>query len=287
MTVLLELALAILWLWALYGLLSAAFALGFRVGGFFDLSVGGSFLVGAYTSWVLAQVLPIFIAVAIGVVLAAMGAILIGRWIIAPLAIRLPPLALLVATLAVLYVAEAVAALSFGEGALVLNSGPARIFEIGPVNVTDMQLAFGAASIISLVTLQRWLRVSLWGRFARAVADDRGLAALFGVPVNGVIFRCYAVSGALAGLAGGFFVADRAITPSQALNVLLAAMVATILGGESINAAIFGALVLAILETSLGFLLPGNWMATVTFTVLLAVLIVRGGGLGQVARRQL
>lgn len=287
MGVILELVLALLWLWALYGLLSAAFALGFRVGGFFDLSVGASFLVGAYASWALARAAPLFVAVGGGVLLAALGAVALGRWLVAPLAVRLPPLALFVATLAVLYMVQALAAITFGEGALVLRSGPAPVFDLGPVNVTDIQLAFGAATAAALIGVSIWLRVSRWGRFARAVADDRGLAALFVVPVQGTILRCYAVGGALAGLAGAFFVADRAIDPSQALTVLLAAMAAAVLGGESINAAIVGALVLAGLETSLGFFLPGNWRTTVAFGVLLAVLVARGGGLAQVVRRRI
>lgn len=287
MGVLFELLLTALGLWALYGLLSAAFALGFRVGGFFDLSVGASFLVGAYGCWTIAKVAPLVVAAAGGVLLAAVGSVAIGRWLVAPLAVRVPPLALFVATLAVLYVAQAVAALTFGEAALVIRSGPAPVLRLGSVNITDVQLAFGAAAAVSLVVVGTWLRVSRWGRFARAIADDRELAGLFAMPVQGAILRCHALGGALAGLAGAFFVADRSIDPPQALTVLLAAMAAAVLGGESFRGAIFGGLILAVLETVLGFGLPGNWRTTVAFSVLLAVLIVRGGGLTQVARRRI
>jgi branched-subunit amino acid ABC-type transport system permease component len=287
LSVLPELILSIVWLWALYALLSAAFALGFRIGGFFDLSVGGSFLVGGYASWAFAKVAPVFIAVGGGVFLAAGIAVALGRWLVAPLAIRLPPLAMFVVSLAVLYIAQALAAITFGEGALMLGQGPARVFKLGDVTITDVQLLFGAAAAASLAGLAMWLRVSAWGRFARSVADDRTLAYLFGIPVDGAILRCYAISGALAGLAGAFFVVDRSIDPSQAMTVLLVAMVAAVLGGHSVNAAIVGALILAALETSLGFMLPGNWRATIAFTVLLGVLIIRGGELAQIARRQI
>jgi branched-chain amino acid transport system permease protein len=287
MSILLELALGIVWLWALYGLVSTAFALGFRVGGFFDLSVGGSFLVGAYASWALGRVVPLIVAVSIGVLLAALGAVALGHWLIAPLAVRLPSLALFVATLAILFIAQALAALAFGESALVLRSGPAPVFDLGPVNVTDVQLVFGATAAVSLMAVGMWLRISRWGRSACAVADDRELATLLAIPVEQTIFRCYAISGALAGLAGGFFVADRSIDPAQALTLLLTAMVAAVVGGESIKAAVVGAFVLAVLETVLGFLLPGNWRTTVTFTVLLVVLFARRGSLAQVSRRQI
>ena len=287
MDIALELILATLWLWALYGLLSAAFALSFRVGGFFDLSVGASFLVGGYGSWLVAKIAPPLLAVVGGVCLATLVAISLGRWLVAPLAVRLPPLALFVATLAVLYIAQAVAAVCFGESALVLWSGPARSYDLGAVNITTVQLTFGIATAVLLFGLIFWLQISRWGRFARAIADDRVLATLLVIPVQGTILRCYGISGALAGFAGAFFVADRAIDPSQGLTVLLAAMVGAVLGGKSIGGAILGALVLATLETGLGFLLQGNWKTTVAFGVLLTVLIARPDGVTQIVRRRI
>jgi branched-subunit amino acid ABC-type transport system permease component len=287
LTVLLELALGALWLSALYSLLSVAFALSFRVGGFFDLSIGSSFLIGAYGCWTVASRAPWIVAAAAGVFLAVLGAVSIGRWIVAPLAVRMPPLTLFVCTLAVLYVAQAVTALTFGEGAVVLRSGPAPTFRLGAAHATDVQLAFGSAAVVALMATTVWLRFFAWGRFARAVADDRRLASLFGIPVETTILLCYGISGALAGLAGSFFVADRSVEPSQGLTILLAAMVAAVLGGESVKAAIAGSVFLATLETSFGFLLPGNWTATVSFSLLLIVLVFRRGGLMQVARRQI
>jgi branched-subunit amino acid ABC-type transport system permease component len=64
-------------------------------------------------------------------------------------------------------------------------------------------------------------------------------------------------------------------------------MVAAVIGGEAIHRAILGALLLAGLETLLGFWLPGNWKATVAFGVLIAVLVARGGSLAQVVRRRI
>jgi len=287
MPVAVDLIVAILALWALYALLSTAFSLSFRVGGFFDLSVGASFLVGAYATWCCSRVAPVAVSTACGVVLAGVLAATLGRWLVAPLAVRVSPMALFVATLAILYIGQSVAALAFGTGALVLQSGPAATAEIWPVRVTYVQLLFGAVALAAVVALRVWLRSTPWGRFACAISDDRSLAGLFGVPVEKAIFRCYWVSGILAGLAGAYFVADRAVDPSQALTMLLSAMVAAIVGGEAILGAVLGALVLAVMEKTLGFWLQGNWQTTVTFAILLSVLIARGGALAQVARRRM
>lgn len=287
MPVLADLIVSILSLWALYALLSTAFSLSFRVGGFFDLSVGASFLVGAYTTWCASRVLPIVLAVFCAAVLAGVLAVVIGRYLIAPLAVRLSPLALFVTTLAVLYIAQSTCALTFGNSALVIHTGSSPTIPIGPARITYVQLFFVMVTIMLILALHEWLRRTPWGRFARAVADDRSLATLFGIPVEYTILRCYAASGVFAGLAGAYFVADRAIDPSQALTILLAAMVAAIIGGEAIVGAVVGALVLSALETVLGFWLPGNWRDTIAFAVLLGVLIARGGSLAQVVKRRI
>jgi len=287
MVVLADLVVVLLSLWALYALLSIAFSLGFRVGGFFDLSVGASFLIGAYATWGCFKVMPFLAAILCAVILAGMFAVFLGRFLVAPLAVRLSPLALFVATLAVLYIAQSVAALAFGNSALVLQGGASATTVIGPARATNVQFLFATVSVIAIVALHQWLKRTPWGRFARAVADDRSLATLFGLPVEQTILRCYAASGLFAGIAGAYFVADRAIDPSQALTVLLTAMVAAIVGGETILGAVVGAFVLALLETVLGFWLPGSWRATIAFTILLGTLVIRGGALAQVIRRRI
>src|SRR5438128_6583109 len=93
-----DIAVAILTQWALYTLLGLSFALNFRVGGFFDLSVGASFLLAGYFTWFAAQALPIVAAIPIGISAATIVSVCVGMWFVAPLAARLPPLILFLIT---------------------------------------------------------------------------------------------------------------------------------------------------------------------------------------------
>lgn len=287
MDTLLALAVAFSETWALYGLLAVAFSLGVRVGGFFDLSVGVEFLVGGYGTLVLCRVVPLWLAVPGGALLAGLASAMIGWLVILPLVRRASPTAMFVATLAVMYVAQASCGIIFGESAVVARAGPSHAFDVGPVRLTYFQVALGAAAVALLAGVSAWLRLSKWGRFSRAVADDRDNARLLGIPVDGVILRSYGIIGVLAGVTGSFFVTGRTIEPGQAFSSLLSAMVAALMAGESVAMAVLGAAVLAALDTAFGFIATGNWKATIAFALLLAVMIGRRGALFHVARRSI
>lgn len=282
-----DITVAILSQWALYTLLGLSFGLNFRVGGFFDLSVGASFLLAGYFTWFAAQSLPIIAAIPIGILATTLVSIFLGIWFVAPLAARLPPLNLFVITLGVLYLAQAVTGLAFGETAKVLRTGPNPTLQFLGFRISVVQIGLITAAGLVVAILAFMLTRSSWGRLARAVADDRKLADLYALPIQRTLLITYALGGAIAGIAGALFVADQALDPNQAMSALLAAMVASILGGESILGAAVGALALAILETTLGFFMPGYWKSTIVFVVLLAVLIVRRGGVFRFVRRKL
>jgi neutral amino acid transport system permease protein len=287
MAILPDLIMAIAATWSLYALLGTSFALSFRVAGFFDLSVGVSFLVGGYVAWMLSFFTTVILAAGFAVIISAIVAAAMGRWVITPLALRLPPLALLVSTLALLYIAQAIAAIAFGEAAVNIQRGEPAVIDFGFIRMTEKQLTLTFFAAAALGVLQIYLNTTPWGRFTRATADDKALSFLFGLPVTQTIFLNYSIGGALAGLAGVFFVMDRAIDPSQALSVLLVAMVAAMIGGRTIPATIGGALLLSALENVLGFILPGNWRTTAAFILLLTVIISKSGEFGQLPRRQM
>jgi branched-chain amino acid transport system permease protein len=281
-----DLLLAIASRWALYSVLGVAFAFGFRVGGFFDLSIGGSFLIAGYTAWALdAAGAPIVLAVSGGIGTSGLLAVILGHRFIAPLTVRLPPLSLFVWTLGLLYLIEAALSIFTGEQAKMLRPSVSSFNFMG-VMMSAVQGAFFLTAVAALASVVLLLRGTRWGRFARAVADDRVLASSYGFPVTRVLVMSHASAGALAGLAGVYFVAERALDPSQAMTVLLAAMVAAILGGDSVEGAALGAFLLAMLEVGLGFLLPAFWRSTIVFTVLLVVLAFKPGGVVAVVRRR-
>lgn len=284
-----DLLLSVFVLTALYALIGAGFSLSFNIGRFFDLSLGGAFLAAGYAAYTVITLTqwPLPVAMLLGVVTAGLIGAAIGLWFVVPLSRRVGSLSLFVATLAVLYLAQAVAGILFGEGAQVLRSGAAPTATLGPFHITDIQAAQVLVATVVLTSVLLIIRWSRWGRYARAVADDHELAGRYGIPVTGTLLRCYVMAGLLAGIAGVFYAADKALDPAQAMGILLAAMVATIVGGESVGGALSGALLLAVLETGFGFAMAGNWKTPVAFTVLVIFLAMRGSGAVVLVNRKL
>lgn len=274
---------------ALYCLISIGFSISFRVSGFFDLSLGVPFLISGYVAYLVNDWIGggLVLGMLSGVVVAAVVSIFLGLGVIVPLSKKLPPLPMFVATLAMLYVCQSVIALLFDERVRVLRAESSPSWVFSGLRFTDVQTALILATVVVSLAVVLSLSHTSWGCYARAVADSPDLSATFGFPVRSTRLRAYAIAGSLAGLAGVFYAADRALDPTQAMAALLAAMVATILGGDSIAGCLVGAALLAVLETGLGFALPGNWKTTAAFGVLLILLAVRGRGVVTLTDRRL
>src|SRR5262249_13590791 len=75
-------------------------------------------------------------------------------------------------------------------------------FSIGPVSISAMQLIVLGATIALVAILAFIVQRTSIGRALRAVAENRDVARLLGVPANRLTLLAFALSGALAGAAG-------------------------------------------------------------------------------------
>ncbi len=154
-----------------------------------------------------------------------------------------------------------------------------------PINIFGASVLPQALWILLLtlvaITLLTWFfyRTSL-GLSMRAVASNPTAAAIVGIPAGRVRLTSYAIAGALGGLAGVL------VTPITTLNydvgVLLGlkGFAAAILGGfGSFPGAIFGGLILGLLESLSAGYISSAYKDVVAFVVLLLVLFVRPKGL--------
>jgi len=160
-----------------------------------------------------------------------------------------------------------------------------RVFELGPVRLSLSQviaLVLASASIL----LVGWLfaRTNI-GKRMRALSDDFSLAAVVGIDVNRTILLIWALSGALAGLAGVLQgLVRNSFNPNLGFQLLLPVFAAVVLGGiGSAYGALAGGLILGLameVATWDGLLggVPASYKQVVAFAVLILVLIVRPEG---------
>lgn len=161
-----------------------------------------------------------------------------------------------------------------------------RVFELGPVRLSLSQviaLVLASASIL----LVGWLfaRTNI-GKRMRALSDDFSLAAVVGIDVNRTVLMIWALSGALAGLAGVLQgLVRNSFNPNLGFQLLLPVFAAVVLGGiGSAYGALAGGLILGLaMEVSTwdGLLggVPANYKQVVAFAVLVLMLIIRPEGI--------
>ena len=232
----------------IYALLAQSLMLSWGMGGIVNLGLAGFFAIGAYASATLTKWggLPL----PMGIVLAMLAASLAGL-VVTFSTLRLRDDYLAIVTLGFAEVLRIVAnneiALTGGsDGISGITGGLSRA---GGLTYALAWLGFVTlAAALSFVAVNR-LAASPWGRALRAVRDDQVVAGVAGKPVTRLKAQAFAVSTAIAGLAGalfghfGSYVAPDMFQPLITIYIFLAVT----LGGNGRPAgAVLGAYVLVI-----------------------------------------
>ena len=132
--------------------------------------------------------------------------------------------------------------------------------------------------VLSLVVL---FRLSRLGRELRAYADDPLAAELMGMSPAATIARAFALSGALAGLAGAIMTAAfGAVGYGLFATLTLKALTAAIIGGiGSLPGAFLGGLIVGAAETGWSALFPIDYRDIAVYALLTLFIALRPSGL--------
>ena len=149
------------------------------------------------------------------------------------------------------------------------------------VTVTPIALIVFGASVILALGVLALMRYSAFGRAWRACADDPLTASLFGVSPLRVLGRTIMLACALAGFAGFIFAIHYGnIGYGDGRLLGLKALVAAIAGGiGSLPGAILGGVMLGLAEALWSATLPIESRDIAIFMALVALLVIRPGGL--------
>jgi branched-chain amino acid transport system permease protein len=158
---------------------------------------------------------------------------------------------------------------------------PNMRLEIGFINITLLQLVILVVSFALMGFLYYLIQKTTFGAAIRASALDRDTAALMGIDFRKVIFFAFTLGpalGALTGVMVGSYY--RQISFTMGWNYGLKAFTATILGGiGNIPGAMFGGLILGVLEMFGSAYISTAWKDVFVFLILILVLIFRPTGL--------
>jgi branched-chain amino acid transport system permease protein len=152
---------------------------------------------------------------------------------------------------------------------------------MGGITLTGLQLAILGISFALMAVLYVVIQKSTWGAAIRATALDRDTAALMGINFNSVVRFIFALGpalGALTGVMVGMYY--RQISFTMGWNYGLKAFTATIMGGiGNLPGAMFGGLILGVLEMLGSAYISTAWKDVFVFLILILVLILRPTGI--------
>jgi len=244
-----------------------------------DLSVGSILGVTAYVTGKIfianpeTSVVLVFLAgMLVGAALGAINGFLVAFF-------RVPAL---VVTLGTMYIFRGVLTNQIGSERIVAGDIPANFEKLG----TDQILSIPLLTIIGLVVLAivgYYLYTARGGREMYAIGSDPDAAVLYGLNVRRRLLSAFALSGAVAGLAGVVYAARYGTVSSSAgTGMELQAVAAVVIGGVAIFGgsgtvwgAAIGAMLLVTINRALPILgIPDFWQRAVVGALIIGAIVL-------------
>jgi branched-chain amino acid transport system permease protein len=282
-----QLALSGISVGSIYAMVALALVIPYKASGVLNFGQGEIVTFGAYTGLVLSQMLPFATVLPLTVLIAALFGIVIERLLIRPI-IAAPEFTLVIATFAIGLMIRAAIRLHWQDNSFPLDApyvGPP--LSLGPLRVNPAYLVIIGSMTALVLALIRFFRASKFGKAMRAVALDAVAARLMGIGINSVFASAWAMSTAIAALAGLLLAPIIGVNPEIG-NLILKALVAAVIGGfTSLGGAVFGGLLLGVLETFGGAFFGATFKNVVPFGILILLLLLKPHGLfGRAAQQR-
>jgi branched-chain amino acid transport system permease protein len=273
-----------------YVLLTVAFSLTQKVTGLWNFAQAGTMGIAFYAMlFVLNDLdMPLFVALPVGAAFAAAAGMAIEtRGLDVLRARRSGNLTFFIFTLILAELVIYILTLLFGTEPQTLFAtilSPVHI--VGGIAISDWDLRAVGVTAAALIALQLFLRFGKEGQFLIAVADNAKLAELYGISAR----RAYRVTAAIAGilitLAMYLAGARSGITPNSAMELILTAVIGTLLGGMGrVFMGGLASLVLALIQSYSVLVIGSRWQNLLIYGFLFVAIILFPRGIHLPRRR--
>jgi branched-chain amino acid transport system permease protein len=153
------------------------------------------------------------------------------------------------------------------------------VIRIMGAGVRSQELLILAAVPIIMIGFDQLMRRSLIGKAMLAVAHNPQTASLMGINVNAVMIGAFALSSALAGIAGVMIAPISTASLFMGMGFALKAFSGAIIGGlNNPRGCIYGGFILGLIETGVA-MWQAQWREIVVFLLIILVLAFRPNGL--------
>jgi branched-chain amino acid transport system permease protein len=147
------------------------------------------------------------------------------------------------------------------------------------LTVSSQRLVLLAFAVLLTAAIIVLLQRTRFGKALRAVSIDHEAAMLQGVAYRQIALYGFLMATAVAAIAGMLIAPLAAVTPTLGDSYLVKGFIAVVVGGMgSIVGAIVGSVLIALLESFVGFYFDPSLANLAIFVIVMAVLLVRPKG---------
>ncbi len=273
-----------------YAIIALGYTMVYGIAKMLNFAHGDIIMAGGYTMFVTLTALghPL-LAVVSAVVFCVVLGVTIEKLAYKPLR-GAASLAVLITAIGMSYLLQSVAQIIFGSAPKMLS----KLQIVGGVSIGSFNIDYStiitlAVTVVIMITLTLFVKLSKTGRAMVAVSEDRDAALLMGINTNAIITITFAIGSALAAIAG-YLMLCKAPSLSNTLGSMpgIKAFTAAVIGGiGSIPGAMVGGILLGIIE-SISYSIPAlaPYTIAVEFSILIVVLLVKPSGILGKMRRE-
>ncbi len=267
---------------ALYALIAMGMALIFGVMRIVNFAHGAFLMLGMYATWVIfeyAHINPYFGFLIAGVLLFG-----IGTAVYAGLVRHVPIQAefmIILLTLGVSLICVDTVLLVFGADYHQLNFALlGRNFRMGQISLNAPWLISFGIAMLAALGLYLFVMRTMFGRAARAIAQNPYSAPLMGINIHRVQAVTFGIGAAAAGVAGGLLLPVFYLYPDVGHLFNLKSFLMVVMGGMgSIEGAAAAGLVLGVVESLTSLYWGNEWALVVDFIIFILVLSLKPSGI--------
>lgn len=265
-----------------YALIALGYTMVYGIAKMLNFAHGDIIMVGGYSIFVFLGVTghPIAAAAFAAAVCVVLGVVM-EKLAYKPLR-GASPLAVLITAIGVSYLLQSLSQIIFGSDPKTVIVADLGVTKVGRIFISNSSILTLVFTVIIMVSLTLFIKLSRTGRAMLAVSEDRAAAQLMGVNVNGIITITFIIGAFLAAVASLFFLLKYPIISNTMGSMPgIKAFTAAVIGGiGSIPGAMLGGLLLGIIECIFNaFPDVAPYTDAIEFGILIALLLVRPNGI--------
>jgi len=269
-----------------YALIAIGFSMIFSILELINFANGSVYMVGAYVSLmfigmlgtryaVLAIILALIVNGAVGFILEKVALSGLRKK-------NAPKLSALISTLGMAIFLDNFVLVTFGATSKtypnLLDFGK---YYIGDVIINSTQMIIFAVACVMMGMLSYIVYFTKTGKSMSATAQNLEAARLMGININRIISLTFVISGVLAGISGAMYGMNyQVLETGIGARIGVKVFASAILGGVgSLPGAVVGGLSIGILETMAAGYISSGYRDSISFVVLITVLLIRPSGI--------